>query len=239
MNDQIFPRRSETSTAQSELDSLVVNIELTLISIIQGVALSFLADNSRDVLVGLQLAFWPYALTGLLTILLFWSRSLVHTLTVIRWPLEIGHNFIYIASTLIETVAFTQLTNVLYWYALNTLFGLMIWMLFVLDLRMIRRRIADSQGPSGSKLYAIVEREQFFNIKIFIPGVVIFNFLAVIAVRTWPGFWVERGGHVIIAWVQMLGALGYLAYVMRFFSRISPLIVGTRQEWRDVGPRNR
>ena len=45
------------SAAQAQLDGLVVNIELTLISIIQGVALSFLADNSREILVGLQLAF--------------------------------------------------------------------------------------------------------------------------------------------------------------------------------------
>ena len=58
------------SAAQAQLDGLVVNIELTLISIIQGVALSFLADNSREILVGLQLAFWPYAVTGLLVILL-------------------------------------------------------------------------------------------------------------------------------------------------------------------------
>ena len=52
----------------------MVNIELTLISIIQGVAFSFLAEHSRDVIIGLQLVFWPYAVTGLMIILLFWSR---------------------------------------------------------------------------------------------------------------------------------------------------------------------
>jgi hypothetical protein len=132
--------KKDASAAQTQLDGLVVNIELTLISIIQGVAFSFLAEHSRDVIIGLQLVFWPYAVTGLLIILLFWSRSLIHTLTVIRWPLELGHNFLYIACTLIETVTFTQLTNPLHWYALNTLFGIMTWALFALDLRMVRRR---------------------------------------------------------------------------------------------------
>jgi hypothetical protein len=236
MSDRVFINRKEVSAAQIQLDSLVVNIELTLISIIQGVALSFLADHSRDVLVSLQLTWWPYVVTGLLTILLFWSRSLLHTLTVIRWPLEIGHNFIYIASTLVETVAFTQLTNVLHWYALTALFGVMVWILFALDLRMIRRRIDDSAGPLGSNLFAIVEREQFFNIKFFIPTVVIFNFLAVMAVWSWPVFLIEGGGHVIIALVQMTGAFGYLLYVMYFFKRLIPLIEKTRQEWRGDVP---
>jgi hypothetical protein len=111
MSELISTGKKNASAAQTQLDGLVVNIELTLISIIQGVAFSFLAEQSREVIIGLQLVFWPYGVTGPLIILLFWSRSLIHTLTVIRWPLELGHNFLYIACTLIETVAFTQLTN--------------------------------------------------------------------------------------------------------------------------------
>jgi hypothetical protein len=233
MNDQITTDKKAASTAQTQLDNLVVNIELTLISIIQGVALSFLADHSHELLVGLQLAFWPYAITGLVIILLFWSRSLIHTLTVIRWPLDFGHNFMYIACTLVQTVAFTQITNVLHWYALNMVFGLMLWILFALDLRMIRRRISDSEGAIGSRLYAILEREQFVTIRFFAPALVIFNLLAVIALRLWPVYLIQDGGHTIIALVQMGASFGYLLYVIRFFARIVPLVVKTRQEWRD------
>lgn len=50
MADQISTHKVESSAAQAQLDGLVVNIELTLISIVQGVAFSFLADNSRGVL---------------------------------------------------------------------------------------------------------------------------------------------------------------------------------------------
>ena len=169
MPDRIYTERKEASDTQTELDNLVLTIELTLISIIQAVALTFLVEHSFDVLVSLQFTFWPYAITGLLIILLFWSRSLIHTLTVIRWPLELGHNFVYIACTLVQAVTFTQLTNPLHWFALNTLFGLMVWILFALDLRMIRRRIIDSAGPVGSTLYAIVEQEQLLNIRFFMP----------------------------------------------------------------------
>jgi hypothetical protein len=233
MADQISTNKKESSATQTQLDGLVVNIELTLISIIQGVAFSFLADNSRGVLVNMQLTFWPYAVTGLLIILLFWSRSLIHTLTVIRWPLEFGHNFMYIACTLVETIVFTQLTNPLHWYALNTVFALMAGILFALDLRMIRDRIADSAGQIGCRLYAIVEREQLLNIRWVIPATVVFNLLAMMAARYWTVPFVAEGGHVLVGMVQLAATLGYLFYVTRFFTRIIPLIVQTRQEWRD------
>lgn len=234
MPEIISGDKKDASGAQIQLDGLVVNIELTLISIIQGVAFSFLADRSSEVIVGFQLVFWPYAVTGLLIILLFWSRSLIHTLTVIRWPLELGHNFLYIACTLVETVAFTQLTNPLRWYGLNTLFGVMTWILFALDLRMVRRRISsDRAGPIGSTLYSIVEREQFLNIKYFLPATVVFHLLATMALWRWTGSLIDGGGHAVIALAQLGGAFGYLIYVMRFFIRIVPLIVKTRQEWRD------
>ena len=77
MADQISTNKETSSPSQTQLDGLVVNIELTLISIIQGVTFSFLAENSSSVLVNRQFIFWPYAITGLLIILLFWSRSLI------------------------------------------------------------------------------------------------------------------------------------------------------------------
>jgi len=220
----------------TELDTIVIHMELTLIAIIQGVALTFLVERSYDVLVSLHVIFWPYILTGLLTILIFWSRSLVHTLTVIRWPLELTHNFIYIVCTLAEAAAFTQLTNPLSWYALNALFGFLVWVLFVLDQRLIRRRIMDSSGPTGSRLYALVEREQRLNIRFFMPATVVFNLLAITALRLWPAFLIQRQGHVIIALVQLAAALGYLLDGARFFSRVIPLIAKTRQEWREDVP---
>ena len=224
----------ETSTTRTELDTLVAHIELTLLSIIQGVALCFLVDRSYEALVSFRICFWPYAVTGLLIILIFWSRSLIQTLTVIRWPLDLTHNFMYIACTMVQAVAFTQLTDPINWYMMNALFALLVWVLFVLDLRMIRRRISDSSGPTGSGLFAIVEREQLLGLKFFMPATVLFNLLALRALRLWTTSLVGRGGHVIIALVQLAAAFGYLIYVMGFFSRVIPLIAKTRQEWREV-----
>jgi hypothetical protein len=82
-----LPTKEQSFTVK-ELDSLVMTVELTLVSIVQGVALSVLVAPSIAVVTGLDFALFPYVVSGLIVILLFWSRSLLHTFTVIRWPLE-------------------------------------------------------------------------------------------------------------------------------------------------------
>ena len=123
-------RKAQRSTRR-QLDGLVVNIELTLVSIIQGVALSVLTESSRAPIGDLRFDQWPYVANGLLVILLFWSRSTAHTLTLIRWPLEFAHNFLYIACTLIEAITFTDLTDPIRWYALSGAFAVAAWSLFL------------------------------------------------------------------------------------------------------------
>src|SRR5436309_11167781 len=144
--------------ARSELDSMVVEIELTLVSIIQGVALTVLIENAHTVIAERQLFFWLYVVAGLFVIFVFWSRAVLHIITVIRWPLEFGHNFLYIACALVEAVLFTRLHSPRAWFALAALFGAIGWMLFTYDLRLIRAREKDSAGPASNRLIAIVTR---------------------------------------------------------------------------------
>src|ERR1700716_4497491 len=98
---------------------MVINTELTRSSIIQGVALYFLAENAHKTLSIQQIALWPYAVAGLFIIFVFWSRSILHTLTLIRWPLEFVHNFFYIACALVEALAFTHLNDPFTWFVLT------------------------------------------------------------------------------------------------------------------------
>src|SRR5438128_10328779 len=96
------------SAARSELDSMVVEIELTLVSIIQGVALTILIENAHAVIAERQLFFWLYVVAGLIIIFVFWSRAASHILTVILWALGFGHHFLYIACALVRAIPFAQ-----------------------------------------------------------------------------------------------------------------------------------
>jgi hypothetical protein len=129
--------------AKVELDKAVVGIELTLISIIQGLALAVLASAAVQPMLRLQWETWPYIFTGLLVILIFWSRSLIHTLSFIGWPLEFGHTFGYFGATLIEAAALTQVADPQAWFALNTCYAIAVWGLYAWDLRVVQRRVHD------------------------------------------------------------------------------------------------
>ncbi len=207
---------------RERLDGLVVNMELTLISIIQGVALYFLTESSRGLIVAMRFEAWPYIAVALVTIFLFWSRSLIHTFTVIRWPLEFGHNFIYIACTLVEAVMFTQIADLENWFMLGTAYGLMVWLLFVFDLGMIRRR--HQQAP-GDELAERLESDQVLNVRMMLPGFVVFHAAAWFAVHTWPETFINNRWHLLLVSAQLLGGIAYLAYVLSFFRRVAPLIV--------------
>jgi hypothetical protein len=68
------------SDSRRELDAMVVEIELTLTSIVQGVALYFLIDNARTVLSIQQSAFWLYVVGGLLI-----SLGTISFTSHVRW----------------------------------------------------------------------------------------------------------------------------------------------------------
>ncbi len=222
------------SAARSDLDAMVVEIELTLVSIIQGVALTVLIENAYRAIAEPQLFFWPYVIAGLLVIFVFWSRAVLHIITVIRWPLEFGHNFLYIACALVEAVLFAQLGKPLSWFGFGAAFIGIGWTLFVYDLRLIHARMRDSPGQASNRLYAQVRRDQWLNIGLLLPVMFSLNLLAAIFIRTRPDVFLARNAHIWLIGAQLLGFAGYLVYVVRFYLDLAPLIVHARHEWRSA-----
>ena len=210
---------------------MIVEIELTLVSIIQGVALAVLIENARGVTNASQLEFWPYVLAGLLTICVFWSRAILHIITVIRWPLEFGHNFLYLGCALIEAISFSQLAKPVNWFAFGAAFIAIGWLLFVYDLRLIHARHRDSAGPETDKLLALVLRDQRLNIALLLPIVFLLDVACAAAIHFWPRFFLAANGHLWLIAAQLAGFSGYLAYVVHFYGKLAPLIANAREEW--------
>ncbi|MGA8659188.1 MAG: hypothetical protein WB586_23910 [Chthoniobacterales bacterium] len=218
--------------ARRELDSAVVNVELTLTSIIQGVALYFLTDNAREPLGNFILERWIYIANGLLIIFLFWSRSVIHTLTLLRWPLQFSHNFLYIACTLFEAISFAELGDPIRWYAFQTVFAVTVWILFIVDLDMVRERVREATGTEAAGLYDLIQRDQLMNIRWLVPAFFCFFLAAVILTVTWPELFLQKRGHVAIGACQFVSLLGYLVYLLRSFARLAPLIPTAQAVWR-------
>ena len=218
------------SAARSELDSMVVEIELTLVSIIQGVALTVLIENAHSLVS--EWRAWPYIVAGLLVIFVFWSRAVLHIITVIRWPLEFGHNFLYIACALIEAILFAKLGKPAAWFGFGAGFIVIGWTLFAYDLRLIHARMRDSSGPASNRLTTRVLRDQWLNLALLLPGIFVLNLLFLLAIRTWPEFFITQSKHVWLVGAQVAAFVAYLIYVVRFYIDLAPLIVEARAEWR-------
>src|SRR5207248_11300542 len=118
---------------------------------------------------------WPYVLSGLIIILIFWSRVVLHILMVIRWPLEFGHNFLYIACALVEAFSFAQLGNPARWFAFVAAFLAVGWLLFTYDLRLIRMRVRDRTGEVSNRFYALVTRDPRLNLAYLVPAFLLVN----------------------------------------------------------------
>jgi hypothetical protein len=215
--------------SRRELDNTVVNIELTLASIVQGVALYFLTENARA---ALSLNNWPallYMSAGLCVIFIFWSRSIIHTLTLIKWPLEFGHNFFYIACALGEAILFTRLERPLAWFCLSSAYAAFVWLLFVYDVRLIRARLREAANETERSLYQCTMEDQSLNIRVLVPLLFFFNLGCALAINHWADFFIDRAGNVWLIAAQLLSFLIYLSYVTRFYNRLAPLILRSRE----------
>jgi hypothetical protein len=211
-------------TTRRQLDATVVNIELTLASIIQGVALYFLTENAGAVLSLQNWSAFLYVGSGLCIIFIFWSRSIIHTLTLIKWPLEFGHNFFYIACALGEAVLFTRLDRPLAWFALSAIYAAAVWMLFIYDLRLIRARLGESRTDAERIFYQRTYADQLLNIRLLAPLLFFFNLGCAILIWAHPGFFIVRRGHVLLISAQLVCFIGYLIYVTRFFAKLAPAL---------------
>jgi hypothetical protein len=215
---------------RATLDATVVNIELTLASIIQGVALYFLTENARAVL---SLQNWPaflYVAAALCVIFIFWSRSIIHTLTLIKWPLEFGHNFFYIACALGEAILFTRLDRPLAWFALSAAYAAVVWLLFIYDMKLIHARLNEARDDSERAFYRRTQTDQSLNIRFLIPLLFLFNLGCALLIRFRSDLFIAGGGHVWLIGAQLLCFIGYLIYVTRFFSALAPALVNQKTE---------
>jgi hypothetical protein len=217
---------SENERKRERLDNLVVSIELTLTSIIQGVALSFLCANAAESLIHLRLDQLIYLLNALLLIFLFWSRSIGHTLTVIRWPLDFSHNFFYFTAALVESLAFTRIADPGSWFALLALFSAIVWLIFVVDTRLIARAGRRSTELSQD-LVACLHRDQQGNIRWIVPLFFCFHAGAATLILCFPDLYIKKQFHLLLGVLQFFGLIGYMIYLLRFLARLAGMIMPT------------
>lgn len=194
--------RAVALAIKGQLDNLVVSIELTLVSIVQGCALSALIGVVQAAIAAGDWHAAPALLTSLLLILIFWSRAVVHTLSFIRWPIDFLHNFLYIAVTLVEVLTIDNAGDARAWFAGSVAYSLAGWVLYTADFSLLRREAQDFVGPKARRLYDDLLRDQRLNIRFLLPASAAFHLFA------WWG--AGRGWGFGLSLVQLTFYAAYL-----------------------------
>jgi len=195
------------------LDQVVLDVELVLISVVQGVALSTLAAASAPLLRAHRLETYAFMGSGLAFVLSFWSVSLIHAISFVRWPMDLVHYFFYFALALCECLTFASMGRPRDWFGYSLASFVVTWVLYVYDYRLIlRQRGSLASDAAGRALYEHVIRRQRHEMWVLMPAGVAFSLAAWVAVGRRPG------AAPPFALAQLAFTLAFVADFVRSFA---------------------
>ena len=170
------------------LDQTVLDVELVLISVVQGVALSTLSAASAPLLRAHRIEVYAFMGSGLGFVLSFWSVSLIHAISFMRWPMDLVHYFFYFALAFCECLTFMAMGHPHDWFGFSLACFVVTWALYLYDYRLIlRQRGAMTADVADQALYEHVVRRQRHEMAVLMPAGVAFSLAAWIVVGRKPG----------------------------------------------------
>lgn len=200
-----------------ELDHMAVDIELILISLVQGIALSILAATALPIITHQQYEYWPYLAAALVIVLFFWSQAIVHAVSIINWPIDLKHSFMYFLIMIVEVMAFSEMINPVHWFTANLIFFLLSALLYRIDLPLIKRREKDFKGSGNEALYQDILGDQQFALHYLMPSGITFMLIALLLLHYYPTVFITHHWHVALAGLQTVIGLAALVHSVRDF----------------------
>lgn len=157
--------------------------------------------------------------------MVFWSQAIIHAISFIDWPLDLFHNFLYFLASLIEVMAFSQMTNPPMWFLFLAGFFIVAQVLYIYDMKLIgNHRAKYSKTEDDKKLYQHIVSRQVFEMKFIVPFGIVYNLLAVFLILNFPAQFIGLQWHFVIAVVEVLFIGGVLFNSITSFKKRSMLI---------------
>ncbi len=217
--------------ATRHLSALVITIEFTLISVMIGVILFPLMDHAKDLVATLQFEYWLYILSGILFILYIWTEVISHSLSFIGWPIEFGHNLIYIVFAMLLAVQMNFLADPRAWFALSLLNALVGAVLVLYDRRVIQRKIVGARPMAAAQYQLALERQ---NGLVRVLPLTMLNGIIPLALIMWyPNIFLDQRGHLVLVAIQIFFLLVLVMRTIRAFGAwTEPILQKTIEELR-------
>src|SRR5215208_1932039 len=99
-----------------ELESLATGVELTLASVLQGIALAILVPKIVELITNGEVAKLPYIPASLLLMFMVWVMFIGHAISFITWPFDPLHNMLYFLIASSEAVLLFFLDQPVPWF---------------------------------------------------------------------------------------------------------------------------
>jgi len=159
-----------------------------------------------------------------LFLLIFWSQAILHAVSFIRWPLRIGHMFLYFVAAFTQVIAYSNLTDPVRWFFWGTIFGLVVALLYSLDLLLIRdMRSSFGSRAGGNEFLSIVEKRHRYEFKTLVPLSIGFN-LALYLLLLYVPYFSNLKWYVIFGMLEVLVCAVSLSDSVRNFNKRTKLI---------------
>jgi hypothetical protein len=214
----------------AELEALATSIELTLVSVLQGIALSILIPKVVGLIVDGQLAKLPYIPASLLLIFMVWVAFISHALSWITWPFDLGHNLLYFLVVTSEAVLLTFLDQPGPWFLALAGFGLVMGLSYWYNLGDLRRSERRYTSPEGQALYAHIAADQRTSLG-FMAGYIALGLLGFVALRLRPEFGLSQElGWVVAGLIAVVLPAIHVAWQFRLVAERSKLIERAKRE---------
>ena len=210
----------------TKLDEIAVNIELVLISLIEGVALVMLAEATVE---AFQEPDWYryilYELAGLAVLLVFWAQSILHAMSFIRWPVRVEHMLLYFVCAFLQIVAYASILHIGEWFFWWSLFSVAAMGMYFLDLWVLRDSYKSfAKLKDGESFLKQVEARHIFEMMYLVPLALAFNVLAALSVYLFPAYYINAWIYAIPGALQLLFSLLVLYDCTRNFRTRSVMI---------------
>ncbi len=223
------PSQQLRQNAQRNLSALVITIEFTLISVMIAVILTPLTERAAHLLANLEFEYWLYIVSGLIFVLYIWTEVVSHSLSFVGWPIEFGHNLLYIVFAMVLAVQMNFLADPRGWFAMTCLNTFVAAVIVLYDRRVIEKKQVDAQ-PREARLYAVALERQRGLVRI-LPLTLLNAIIPLALLVALPSIFVEQPGHLILVAIQILALLVLLIRTLRTFSTWSePILLKAVEE---------
>jgi len=206
-SEPILPAK-EYSLAEQKLGDMATTIEFTMISIIAGLMLIPLIDAAAPLIYGLRVEYWIYIVVQLAAIMFFWTALISHALTFVRWPIDIGHNLLYLILFSLVGIEMHYISEPRAFYPMFTATAVVSAVLVAYDLSLVRRLRKGAQG-AAAELYDAAYSRQLMLLYLT-PGGLLITLIMSGLILAFPDVFVGQHMHVVLGF----GVLAYTVFLL-------------------------